>query len=248
MRFRFALQLSERRLYLRAAPLLFIRSNDLVALFEIFLAPHVKVDGELLIVFRHLFSEIAAARMDHKIQCAVRGAVDLDEMIPAAERAERALQTSCVLQTSITAKRRQIEMLHAPLPDVHARGDEMRRLIDRRKIHIRLRKLHREHAAADVHADDVGAGAIADRHRRADRAALSRVHVRHDAHAAAARQFVIAHAADLLDRFVLDRRGVADGGRNVSFYFKHINILQSKSRCGRIPSSPAPCIHAVIFR
>ena len=85
-----------------------------------------------------------------------------------------------------------------------------------------LAKIHGVHAAADIHADDVGDRPVLHGHGGADGTALARMDVRHDADLAACRKLVITHPADLLDGLVLDDLGKADRGIYLSLNFHHV--------------------------
>jgi hypothetical protein len=56
------------------------------------------------------------------------------------------------------------------------------RIIQFGKIDFVSRKLHGEHTASDVHADDIRANLIVHDHGRADHASLPVMYVRHDPH------------------------------------------------------------------
>ena len=106
----------------------------------------------------------------------------------------------------------------------------MCRLVYFCKIKFGSSKIYGVHAAPDVHADDVRHCLVADGHRCSDRTSFSRMHIRHNADPRAFRHRIIAHAADLLDGFLLYDPGIADGCIYFSFDFDliHSGFLPSQ--------------------
>ena len=97
----------------------------------------------------------------------------------------------------------------------------MRGLVEFLEVNVGLAEVHGVHSASYIHADDVRNGFACDGHGRADGAAFSGVHVRHDADFRAFREVVVAHSADLLDRLLLDHGRVAKRRIHFSYNFKH---------------------------
>lgn len=164
----------------------------------------------VLIVFRDLQAEIAAACVDDKIEVLLVVAVDLDEMVASAERAEALLGTAGFdllaaaqlfdIDSSVAAVRPFAHV--SPVGDVLA--DER---IELWQVKALFFEAHDVHAAADIDADEVRDDVFANRHSRADGAALSRVHVGHYPDLRSRRERLIA------ERFYLTlRRGLEDVG------------------------------------
>ncbi len=80
----------------------------------------------------------------------------------------------------------------------------MRRRIEAFEVDLPLSEVDRIHPAADVDTDEVWDDLVPHGHRRADRAPLAPVDIGHDADARPLREFIVTHAADLRDRFLLD--------------------------------------------
>ena len=86
----------------------------------------------------------------------------------------------------------------------------MRCLIQLFKIKSRLTQIDCVHSATDVDADNIRNGFIHNCHGRSDRAARSRMDIRHDTDSASRREFVITHTADLLDGFLFNYICITD--------------------------------------
>ena len=80
----------------------------------------------------------------------------------------------------------------------------MRRLVDSLEVERVRLKLDGVHAATDIDADDIWHSFISNGHSGADCATFTGVHVGHNADFAVAREFVIAHAANLFARRILN--------------------------------------------
>ena len=195
---------------LTAPPLLLVAADKLVTSAEQLVLTVREVDGDVLIVLRDLFAEIAAARVDNEIVRAVCAAVDLDEVVASAECAKAARDTLCVLECTIAVQREEVELLLPSLPYITPRGDEVRRLIKAREVDLSLAEIDRIHATADVDTDEVRHDLVPYRHRCADGTALTPVHIGHDADAHAFRKLIVAHPADLLDRLFLNHLRVCN--------------------------------------
>ena len=79
------------RLYLIAASLCLVVCDYLLFLAVVFLLAHMQFHRKFLIVFRHLFAQIAAARVYHQPVSAVTGLFQLDKMVAAAKGAKGTL-------------------------------------------------------------------------------------------------------------------------------------------------------------
>ena len=188
--------------------------------------------------------------MDHQILCAVRSYINLNKMVPSAQRPQASLQALCLLQVSITAKSGQIKTLHAPFPNISSAGNIMSGSIDLFKINIHLTQLSSIHAAADIDADDIRNRFIGDRHCGADRAALSGMYIGHDPYLRSCCEIMVTHSADLFDRFVLYNRCITDRRIYLSFDFNHRAapfILINKASPGIEPvkSKSVSCLRQV---
>ena len=170
---------------------------------------------------RHLLSEVAGSGMDHQIKRAVRGAVDLDEVIPAAESSERTDQSPGFLKIAKTCKFRKIKILLSPFPHIHAGRDGMTHFIEACKIDLLRIQFYRVHAASDIHAHHIRYDLVGDRHGRADRAARTGMDVGHDADFRAFRKRRVQHRFDLLDGFIFTHFGVAESRSVFSIDLKH---------------------------
>ena len=169
----------------------------------------------VLIVFRDLQAQIAAACVDDEIEVFLVDTVDLDEMVAAAQRAEALLRPAGI--DLFEAE----ELLYVDAPvapvgafsDVAPVGDVLRyERIELGEVYALFLKPHHVHAAADIDADEVGYDEIAHGHGSSDGAALARVNVRHDADLRSRRERLIAKRADLPLGGGLDDVGVDDGG------------------------------------
>ena len=156
-------------------------------------------------------------------------------MIASAQCSQASLQPLRIFQLAIASKGFQIKSFRPSLPDIHAGRNKVRRLVHLFKIDGSLTKFHRIHATSDVDANHVGHGLSRNRHGRSDRAALSRVHVRHDADFGPLREGVITHPADLLYCFVLYYCRVADCRIYFSLNFKHFFLTSQKKTAYPVP-------------
>ena len=213
----------QRALDLPASACGFVFGNERVALCEIFLFAFVEVNGEALVVFRHLLSKIAGAGVDDQILRAVSRLIDLNKMVSAAQCAEAALQAFCVLQTSIAVQLCQVKTFLPSLPGIHAGGDIVRGGIH--LLHVDLDRTQTDcvHTAPDIHAHDIGDCLVGDSHGGADRAALPGMDIRHDADSAIRCERIVAHPANLLDGLILDDFRKAEGCIHFPFDFHHLH-------------------------
>lgn len=147
--------------------------------------------------------------MDDQALHAVGGDVDLDEVIAAAEGAQRALEALDVPELAVAAQLLEVELLLAAVPDAGARGDLVARLVEGGQVDGPVTQVGREHAAADVHAHKVWHHRVRDPHRGPDGAAYPEMRVGHDGGVCAFRKRHAEHGADLLDAFVFYVRGIA---------------------------------------
>ena len=170
----------------------------------------------MLVILRDLFAKVTASGMDDQVQCPIGCAIHLDEVVAAAKGAKAALQALGVLQFPVAAKGLQIEGLLATLPNVHPGRNIMRRLVQMFKVDLRLKQANSVHAAANVHAHNVGHGLVMNGHRRSDGTALTGMHVGHDPDLAALGEGIVAHSADLLNGSVLDDIGIGNGSCDLS--------------------------------
>ena len=134
-------------------------------------------------MLRDLQTRIAAAGVDDEIEVLLVVAVDLDEMVAAAERAEALLCPSGIDLFDAD----KLVNVDAPvaavgtLPDVAPVGDVLPdERIELGEVYALLEKPDYVHAAADIDAHEIGHDEIADGHCRADGAALARVNIRHN--------------------------------------------------------------------
>ena len=87
-----------------------------------------------------------------------------------------------------------------------------------------LANVHRQHAAAYVHAHDVGHRLVCYAHGGADDAALACVCVGHDANVGAFSKGLVTHGADLFHGTVVDERGKALSRGVLALNRKHIDV------------------------
>ena len=200
----FFLQFSELGFNFRLASERFVYGDNFVALREVFILALCQVDGEPLINFGDLLAEVAAARVNDKVERAVRGAVNFNEVIAAAECAQAPFDAPRIFQRTIAVEFLQVETFLPKVPSISARRNVMSGLVDFFKVERVCLQLDGVHAAADVNAHDVRDGLVGHGHCRADCATLARVNVRHDSDFAALREFVIAHAPNLFASRVFD--------------------------------------------
>ena len=192
----------------------------------------------LLIVRADLRAEIAAAGVDNKIQRAVLGAVDLDEVVAAAERADaapRPVERDAVRAAKLGKVDLRVERV-LPAADVPAAGDlPADQRVERGKVDLPLGQAHSLHTAADVHADHARHDLVGDRHRRADSTALSGVDIRHNADPASGELLLIADRSDLLGGLLFQRRRVAQGRIVQPADLDHENLSFPMRRLCRLP-------------
>ena len=226
-----AVQLHDSPLQLTAPPLLLVATDKLVTRAEQLVLTVREVDGDVLVVFGNLLAEIAAARVDDKVVRAVRAAVNLDEVIAAAERAKAACNALRILEGAVAAQRREVKSLLPPIPEITPRRDEVRRRIEAFEVDLPLSEVDRIHPAADVDTDEVWDDLVPHGHRRADRATLAPVHIGHDTDARPLRELVVTHAADLRDRLLLDHLCVCNRRAAASAYLHafHCHLCSSLS-------------------
>ena len=165
--------------------------------------------------------------MDHQVVGAVRRVVHLDEVVAAAQGAQTPLQPLAVFQVPVAPKRRQVEVLLPTVPHPFSGGDEVSDLVQLGQVKLHMAQLHGVHAAADVHAHQVGDRLVRDGHGGADGAALTRMDVRHDPNAAPGGEFAVAQLPDLLHSIVSDHLRVANGGIELSFDLHYVHVLTS---------------------
>ena len=219
-------ELLERRLDLIATPGRLVRIDELLLTLEEFPLAAVQVDGELLVVSRHLQPQVARPGMDDQAPHAVRGHVYLDEVVASAERAQRALEASDILELAIAAQLLEVELLLAPVPDAGARGNLVARLVEGGQVDVPHAQVGREHAASNVHTHKIGHYRVRDPHRGSDGAANAVMRVGHDGGIGALREGHAEHRADLLDAFFLYVRRIARRRAVRSLYREH-NLLFS---------------------
>ena len=223
------MQLLDRFLQLGAPPFRLVTADHLVACRKERRLAVREIDGERLIDFGDLRAETAAARVNDEVVRTIRSAVDLDEMVAAAERAECLGDTLDVLEIAVAAKLREVELRLPPLPQLSARRDDVRRLVNLGEVEFLLSEVYRIHAAADVDADEVRHDLVPHRHRRADRAALAPVNIGHDADLRTLGELVVAHAPNLLDGFVFNDLRIGDRRRGLSLDFQSFHRIASSA-------------------
>lgn len=184
--------------------------------------------GLVLIVLRDLQAEVAAAGVDDEVEVLLVVAVDLDEVVAAAERAEALLRAARIdlfdavelvdIDAPVAAVRPLAHV--APVGDVLA--DER---IELRQVQALFAQAHDVHAAADIDADEVRDDVFANRHSRADGAALSRVHVGHYPDLRSRRERLIAERIYLTLRRGLEDVGVDFCGGVGAGELNHFTIL-----------------------
>ena len=223
------MQFLDRFLQLDAASFRLVAADHLVSCRKERRLSVREVDGEGLIDFGDLRAEAAAARVNDEIVRAIGAAVDLDEMVAAAERAETLGDSLDVLEIAVAAKLREVELCLPSFPKLSARRNDVRRLVDLGEVEFLLSEVYRIHAAADVDADEVRHDLIRHRHRRADRAALAPVNIGHDADLRTLGELVVAHAPDLLDGFVFNDLRIGDCRRRLSLDFQSFHRIASSA-------------------
>lgn len=82
--------------------------------------------------------------MDDQALHAVGGDVDLDEVVAAAEGAQRALEALDVPELAVAAQLLEVELLLAPIPDAGARGDLVARLVEGGQVNGLVAQVSRE--------------------------------------------------------------------------------------------------------
>ena len=157
-----------------------------------------QVNGNFLIVFCHLLTEIAAAAVNDQIVCAVGGFIYLNEMIAAAECAETAFHSSGIAEIAVTFQLLQVESLAATLPNISAGRYEMCRLVELFKINITCADIDGVHSAANINADNIRHNLISDCHCSADCAAHSGMDIRHDSDLTATGELIVTHSLNLI--------------------------------------------------
>ena len=197
--------------------LLLVGADDLIPLFKVFFFPFAQLNSQLLVEFSDLFSKVAASTVYDKILNPVRGLIDLDEMVSAPQCSQAALKALRVFEIPVAAKLLKVKMLLSSFPHIHAGRNKVGRLIEFLIINICFSEVNRIHSASDIHSHNIGNCLIRNGHGRTDRAALTRVHIRHDADPAARSEFIVAHAADLLDCFLFDHGSIAYGCIDLTF-------------------------------
>ena len=224
-----AVKLLYRRLYLRLSSCrLILRDNPRLLCVQNVLSA-VKLNRKLLIVLRNLLSEISRACVDNEILVPVVVNVHLDKVVAASQRAYRPLKALCIAQLAVAVQALQLgEAENSPLVNALSRGYKAaNNAVKRRKVKLRLPKLHRKHSAADIYAHDVRNDHLAEVCRKADYAALARVNIGHNANAAALCKLLRAKLLELSARRILKYIRVNHGSIICSVYKIH-NLLLKK--------------------
>ena len=206
---------------LGAPPLGLVGGNDLLPLLEILFLAYVEVNGDLLVVFRHLGAEVAAARVDDEVLPSLLVGVHLDEVVAAAQGAQGSLQPLGVFQLAVTAQAGEVEALLPSLPDVPPAGDGMSGRVQLFKVDLDSTEVDGVHTAPDVHPHHGGDDLIGNGHGGADGTALARVDVGHDADLAVREGLGVADLADLLHGTLVHGGGEALGGVMGSYDLYH---------------------------
>ena len=225
-------QFLNRFLNFTAPPSRLVLADNFFLRLEHFLLAYRQIYRHFLVNFRDLLAQIPAAAVNHQIKSPVARAVNLYEMVAAAQSANAPLNAPRILQAAIAKQILQLESFAATFPDIFAGRNFMRRLVELFKVNRIRVQLNREHSAANVNADDVGNRLIADSHRRANRTARARVHVRHNPNLTAARKFVVAHSPNLFARLVLHFLG--ERNRRVHFADNFFHKNPSKNFFAKI--------------
>ena len=143
-------------------------------------------------------------------------------MISAAKSPQASLKTICVPENVITAELLQVKSFPALLPDIHPGWNKARGFIQLFEIDVSPAQRDRIHSAADIYPDNIGDRLICHSHSRPDCTACSGVYIRHNPDPAPQGEFIITHAADLIDRLLLYHRGIADCCVHLSSDLKHV--------------------------
>ena len=138
-------------------------------------------------------------------------------MVSAPQCSQAALKALRIVEIPVAAKLFKVKVLLSSFPHIHAGRNEVGRFIEFLIINICFSEVNRIHSASDIHSHNIGDCLIRNGHGRTDRAALTRVHIRHDADPAARSEFIVAHAADLLDCFLFDHGSIAYGCIDLTF-------------------------------
>ena len=86
LRLPFLFHLLQDLLDLFSSPLFLVGSDQFVSFLEVFFFSQIQIHSQALIIFRHLFSQVAASGVDHQILGPVGRFIDLDEVVAAAQR------------------------------------------------------------------------------------------------------------------------------------------------------------------
>ena len=128
----------ERPLDLTPAARRLVLSYEAVALLEVLPHPAVQVDGKALVVGRYLRAEVATARMDDQVVGAVLCAVNLNEVVAAAQRADAALDAARVLELAEARQLREVKARAAHIPHGKAAWHRMAGSVERDKVEVVL--------------------------------------------------------------------------------------------------------------
>ena len=215
-------QLLQRLLDLLPTASCLVLGDQRVFLDEILLFALVQIDGQVLIMLRHLLAQISAAGVDHQIVGTVRCPVHLDEMVTATQSPQATLQSFGISQRPVAAQLLQIKALSPSLPDIHPRRNIVSRRIQLFQVDGPWADIYGVHAATNIYANHIGNCLVDDRHGGTDGASFTSVDIGHDANLAASGKLLIAHPADLLDSLIFYNSGIAGGCGNLSFDLEHV--------------------------
>ena len=177
--------------------------------------------------------------MDHDVEIPLVVLIHLDEVVSAAQSADAPFRPQQIHMAG-TAQLVQVDLIEIAVglvPDREAGGDPLiDQLVQLLKLQPSLPDAGGLHAAANVHAHQIGHRPVGDGHGSADGTALARVDVGHEPDAAAHREFLIAQLLDLCDGGAIHHVGEDPGLTVFSFDFDHSFLSAYKN--GDIAVSP----------
>ena len=156
--------------------------------------------GLLLVIAGHLHPQMAGSGVDDQAEPAVRAAFHFDEVVAAAEGTD-AVQCPFGVDVCIAVQPGQIDLCGIAMgriPHGKAGGDGgADELVELLGLEMRLPQDGGLHAAADVHAHEIGDELVGDGHGGADGAALACMDIGHDADRSALCEGLAAQLKDL---------------------------------------------------
>ena len=206
VRVELAVKLCNGFLNLRLASLCLIVGNQFFLHSVEFVLTLHNLDSKVLIMLRHLFTQVAATCVDNQILRTFGVGVDFDEMITAAESANTALKSFGVLEFPEAPK--LLEFIEADTASLMHVASTRNALADSRVesgiVDFDVAKLHGQHTTANIHTHDVRDNLVSEVCGESDYTASTSVYVRHDTHFAVCERWLLHESVNLIQSFGFD--------------------------------------------